>query len=645
MKQTNILFILVSFAFLITYELNTCSEYFEEELKSSCEKYTGDSDGCQYLYGECLPKKDVCLEATSESECQSKTPYNKLYKCSYIDNKCTQVLKDCSEYIKGKTDCMSLSAGDSSKICVLKNGNCVPTQKICSEFTSGVEDPDFCLTLQPSNDKKICLYSSEKKGCVEKYKQCKYYEEDVFVDDRKKEECESIEYYDESKKKFDSSYKCVFDSHKNENTCTREDKECSDIKDKKLCFSHFLNKPNKECVFVNGICKEQYDDCKNADYYGCSSVIIFNEYKEVVYTQKCEWDWEYNECNTVGSRHLDCIKNLPEKECIQYNLESDYERCYINNEGSCISRYIGCPTNSEKEECNSISLLQSNEICIYNENTEECILHYKKCSEYKGTNEYICMNKYASREKDKNCFMENGRCVAKYIYCENYTETDAVPCRAIIPHDSYGNSLNFSYKCVVGDNKRCEMKRKECKDFKTIEDCQFFDISKTKNCVFLNGKCTEQYISCEDYSKSGEKIEESKCNSIVLKDETSRCVFNSGKCENKKKTCSDFNIANYLSKCSEMSANFLYKKCKYSNSICQDVNKTCLEITSKSHDDICENAKVSDPNTKRCITGKNFYCEEIDKIIYTDKTIKSGNLGFFKLSFYNFLYIIFVLIL
>ena len=255
------------------------------------------------------------------------------------------------------------------------------------------------------------------------------------------------------------------------------------------------------------------------------------------------------------------------------------------------------------------------------------------------------MNKYASREKDKNCFMENGRCVAKYIYCENYTETDAVPCRAIIPHDSYGNSLNFSYKCVVGDNKRCEMKRKECKDLETIEDCQFFDISKTKNCVFLNGKCTEQYISCEDYSKSGEKIEESKCNSIVLKDETSRCVFNSGKCENKKKTCSDFNIANYLSKCSEMSANFLYKKCKYSNSICQDVNKTCLEITSKSHDDICENAKVSDPNTKRCITGKNFYCEEIDKIIYTDKTIKSGNLGFFKLSFYNFLYIIFVLIL
>ena len=58
--------------------LNTCSEYFEEELKLSCEKYTGDSDGCQYLYGECLPKKDVCLEATSESECQSKTPYNKI---------------------------------------------------------------------------------------------------------------------------------------------------------------------------------------------------------------------------------------------------------------------------------------------------------------------------------------------------------------------------------------------------------------------------------------------------------------------------------------------------------------------------------------------------------------------------------------
>ena len=644
MKRTNIILILLSLSFLISNELNTCSDYFEEELKSSCEKYTGDSDGCEYVYGECLSKKDICLEATSESECQSKIPYNQLYKCSYIDNKCTQVLKDCSGYIKGKTDCMSLSAGDSSKICALKNGNCVPTQKICSEFTSGVEDPDFCLTLNTSNDKKICIYSSEKKGCVEKYKQCKYYEEDVFVDNRKKEECESIEYYDDSKGKFDISYNCVFDSYRN--TCTKNDKECSDITDKKSCFSHPLNKPNMECVYVNGICKEQNEDCEFTDYNNCGSVTIFNEYKEVDYTKECVWNWDFGDCNIEEVVHESCIENLPESVCIHHNLENNYEGCFINNEGSCIKRYTSCPKNSKKEECNSISLIQSNAKCIYDENTKQCTYSYKECSEYKGTDEYICMNKYTSSEKNKKCFMENGQCVAKYIYCENYTETNAALCSAIIPYDSYGLSLNSTYKCVMGDNKRCERKRKECQDFKTIESCQFFDISKTKNCVFLNGKCTEQYKTCEDYSNSGEKIEESKCNSIVLKDETSRCVFNSGKCENKKKTCSDFNIAHYITKCSEMSEKFIYKKCIYSNSVCQDVNKTCLEIKSKTYDNMCENAKVSDPNTKRCITGKYYYCEEIDKVIYSDKTIKSGNLGlFFKLSFYNFLFNILVLIL
>ena len=49
----------------------------------------------------------------------------------------------------------------------------------------------------------------------------------------------------------------------------------------------------------------------------------------------------------------------------------------------------------------------------------------KDCSEYKGTNEYTCMNNYDSQDKDKKCFMENGHCIEKYIYCENYTGTNA----------------------------------------------------------------------------------------------------------------------------------------------------------------------------------------------------------------------------
>lgn len=643
MKPISIIFILISLSLINSTELNTCSDYFEKELKSSCEKYKGDSSGCQYLNGECLPKKDVCLEATSEDECQRKTPYNKLYKCSYIDSKCSQVLKDCSEYIEGKIDCMSLSAGDSSKICALKNGNCVPTDKICSEFTSGVEEPNFCSTLQSSdNIYKICLYSSEKKGCVEKYKSCYYYEKNTFVDDRKKEECESIEYYDDSKNEIDKSYKCVFDS--NNNSCERKKKECSDITDKDYCFSYNLNKYNKECVYLNGRCQEQYAACFLADYRECSSVTIFDSYQEEDYTKRCVCKDEEYECSLVDVREEDCYKSSSWKNCIHTSLNDYYQRCFINDEGSCVKKYISCPKYSEKEECNSINLVPSNEMCIYDEKEKVCIHHYKDCSVYKGTDEYICMNNYDSLDKDKRCFMENGQCVAKYIYCENYTDTNAAYCSSIIPHNEKRESLNSTYKCVMGINNQCGRKRKECKDFKTIEECQFFDISLKKNCVFLNGQCNEQYITCDDYSNSGETIEESKCNSIVLKDETSKCVFNSGKCESQKKMCSDFNIANYITKCSEMSEKFVYKKCIYSNSICQDVNRTCSEITSRTTDDICENAKVSEPNNKRCIIGKYYGCKEIDKVIYSDKS--SRNVGlFYKLSMYKLLFKIFVLIL
>ena len=279
MKSINIILILISLPFLKEIEFNTCSDYFEKELKSSCEKFNpGDSYGCQYLYGKCFSKKDICTEEADEQQCPGLIPNNPLYKCSYINSRCTQVPKECSDYIEGETDCMSLSAGDSSKICTLKNGNCVPTQKICSEFTSGVEDSDFCSKLQASNVDKICLYSSEKKGCVEKYKECQYYERNTFVDDRNKEECESIEYYNNSIGKFDQSYKCVFDSDKN--SCKREKKQCSDITDKDFCFNYDLYenlyKYDKRCVYIGGQCEEQYEDCFYADYRECSSVTIFN---------------------------------------------------------------------------------------------------------------------------------------------------------------------------------------------------------------------------------------------------------------------------------------------------------------------------------------------------------------------------------
>ena len=145
MKLINIILILISLSFLNENELNTCADYFEEELKSFCERLPAP-DGCQYLNGKCISKKNVCLspEATNEEECTKLIPYNPLYKCSFIDDQCTQVLKECSEYEEGITDCMSLSAGDASKICTIRGGNCVPVNKICTEFSSGVEDSSFC---------------------------------------------------------------------------------------------------------------------------------------------------------------------------------------------------------------------------------------------------------------------------------------------------------------------------------------------------------------------------------------------------------------------------------------------------------------------------------------------------------------------
>ena len=349
-------------------------------------------------------------------------------------------------------------------------------------------------------------------------------------------------------------------------------------------------------------------------------------------------------------RKKDCSNYRSEIICIDENLEDSNQRCFINDKDECVKKYINCPKFSKKEVCNSINLVPSNKICIYDEKEEICILHYKDCSVYKGNNKDICMNNYDSLDKDKKCFMENGKCVAKYIYCENYTDTNAEYCSSIIPHNAKRESVGSTYKCIMGENNRCVRKRKECKDLKTFEECQFFEISLTQNCAFINGKCIEQYKTCENYNNNGNEIKENECNSIILEDETSKCVFDQGKCEKKKKMCSDFNIENYITKCSGISEKFTYKKCIYSDSICKDVNRTCLEITSKTTYDICINAEVSDPDSRRCIPRKSNGCEEIDKVIYSDKVdeVDKGITGLgllYKLSIYNLLFNLFVLIL
>ena len=642
MKPIQIILILISISYINDIEFETCSDYFEEHLKTSCENLNpGDSYGCQYLYGRCFSKKSVCLspEATNADQCNKLIPYNLLYKCSFINGQCTEVLKECSEHEEGKTDCMSLSAGDVSKICSIKGGKCVPVDRNCLEFTSGVDNSSFCYSLTASDKYKKCIYSPEKKGCIERYKSCSDYSQNTFEDDRNREECESIEYG------FDSNYKCVFDP--DDNSCTIEKKECSDIKDKDLCFNYDLGKIRRRCVYIYNRCVEEIESCYDADYWECSSVTIFDDDNTVDTSRICaEEDYECYIKEVERYSDSKCFETWSESTCI-HSATDFRKRCFINDKGICIEKYISCPLyTSSKEECNSIKLAQDNEICIYDEKSRDCNQLKKSCSEYKGTNEYTCMNDYESLDKDKKCFMESGQCKEKYIYCENYTDTDAAYCSSIIPHDGKGKPLDSKYKCVMGENNRCERKRKECKDFNTIDECQFFEISLTKNCAFKKGQCTEQYKTCNDYDNSGEPIEESKCNSIILQDESSKCVFDSGSCIKEKKTCSDFNIDNYFTKCGEMSKKFPYKKCEYSDSVCQDVNRTCLEITSSVTDTICENAKPSDPTKKKCV-AKIYYegCEEINRVIYSDKD-SSDYSGFVYIGFfYKFFLIIFVMLL
>ena len=129
--------------------------------------------------------------------------------------------------------------------------------------------------------------------------------------------------------------------------------------------------------------------------------------------------------------------------------------------------------------------------------------------------------------------------------------------------------------------------------------------SGEKYCIYKDNKCQEEYISCEEYQNTGDTLDETTCNNIMIKDDfVNRCVFTKGTngakdtCQSTRKTCSDFNIDLLAKECFDLASDVNTKKCSLSNKVCASVDKTCLELYSASdaEESICKAAKTSSRN-------------------------------------------------
>ena len=611
-------------------KLKECGDYKSGD---DCEKlYAGTNKRCIMNNGKCEAHYIKCADYTTDVDkvkCELNIPSNTFTKCEW-DTTCKDVYKTyktCSEYTEhDPTTCSNIKIlinndGEDvidhlNKCEIDGSNNCSPTAKKCADYKIQ-EDKDYSCTqfATTDSDNKICVLSGNQ--CIEQYKTCSIYNTQVEQENRNKNNCESIQIYESNQ--FVESKKCVFDATNKE--CNEKPLDCSEIFVEEQCFNHQISDELKKCVFIDGKCKEEYKSCEEYDKKGtndknrddCESIVLFSS-GLIDYSNICTFNEGTHTCSTKPMTSCNDYKSgQSEKYCTNIYLTDSTLKCaYINNK--CIEQYKQCSdyNGNEKNICESI-VVQNNPYrkCILLHD-QYCQENDRECSEYTGNSEFVCNYYFKSLDPNKGCALIGGKCIEQYQFCSDYRGNDKITCESI-------KLSNNGFKCVLDEKEGCIRKNKGCSEATNAADCSRMipsDRSK-KQCIFYDGKCTEQFINCNNYD---ENVEKTVCENIIPNYYyAEKCEYQSGTpniCRSVDKECNEYNIQNLKSFCEMITPSKIQKKCVFSNNSCSEADKTCLELSNNYsvNENICKAATTSDPNNKICsLKTDKSGCQEINK--------------------------------
>ena len=606
-----------------------------------------NSPFCYFSNGRCSTTStgnEECSDFSGKSDyyCFHFKPQNTDKMCVYIDKQCKEQYKTCELYDrrvsdKNKDDCESIILYDEEMAygvetnykCAFIDGKCSTIIKNCSE----IYDSYNCHKTNPADQNKKCIFLFDEDICEEQFKTCELYDKEAI---KTKEICEKILPYEIDGDNLDNDSKCVFEnSH-----CVRKKKECSDFDKQYNCKQFRLDDENKICVFENGKCKEQYKSCSlynndiNKNEEGCKAIKYYILYSDgsvgnIDYRKFCVY--ENNVCKDKEIKTCEDYESwLDEKYCTTKYFDSFYKRCIIKD-NKCITDYTKCPgtrENVSREVCQSIILSYLHQYsCQLNEESETLYCNYGEWHPYSY----------------KKCFIENGKCVEKYIFCSDYSGNNKEYCESIIPHKDYNTSLELTFKCVMGKSG-CEMVPRNCSEAKTREECMNKILAYGIKCSYEDNECKTLYTDCSSYnSYIGDNIDRSICESIELEDHSSKCVFrrmfDRYYCIEIKKECSEISRDyRHEQVCLSLTPSSFENYCDYNRQFCEEKKKSCLELATDSRvtESICSSAPTSAGIKKCYLKEDNSGCEE------KDYDYEGKNLGSFCLKFkFSLLFLIF----
>ena len=558
-------------------------------------------------------------------------------KCVYIGTTCNEDFEKCSDYKGADRDTCKLihplnsdkSGYDILKKCDLNNENkCTEMPKECSDFVKGTDDPDICNAYQPTDSTKMrCVYDYKAEAndnpCKEEYKSCGTYNSER---GKNKEDCENIILIETSKK-------CAYENEQ----CVVRDRTCDDWEEglpEKNCTDIKLT-GNKHCRYIaresteEAKCIEDFNSCN--DYKGTDKETCIKISSESCYLDKDSI------CTKVAATAITCLAaGTDEDKCLNEAKPSDPNKKCLYYGGRCYEDYEKCEDYKEgnPSDCTSI-VLHNGKKCVFDSNTSKCKSIKKVCSEARDQRECgIIFKSGVSNPARYRCEYYSTACVERNMYCSDYKGT-AEGCALIKPYDMEGNNIEVFSKCEIKKaDVGCERVLKDCSEAngspslcQSISEKLEHNTDGKKYCSYLNGLCKEQYISCELYKVAdGETFEDEVCTAIIPKNYLNyHCVADTdentlGKlCKQEENECSEFNtifdINDYRDLCYESNS-----LCSYSTLLgtCSKIEGECNEITFTVTDyarreEACKSISVSDPNKMCSLKNDGLGCEEVEK--------------------------------
>ena len=583
-----------------------CSDFTD---KTCLDLDLGEDKRCVFINEKCEEHSYSC-SGLEKSKCSQNIPSSNAQKCIWKDDNtgCGEEPRKCADYIvysektKNNLECKNhqITTGTKDRLCVLYedkclelyescqkaeteeacinnlpltkdnndeniiyyltkcvwDGGCKAQARLCSDYKKIVNSyvPIYCSLYKSEKEHTTCLMNEEKDKCEEVADSCENYNLMVAEKDRTEEGCKSS--------LCGAGKKCVLENKQ----CKEVKLECGDFTSKYECLNYDPGKEGKKCIFKNNLCVEEYKDCQ--------------AYNDLV----SEADRKKADCESIYS----FMDNYKTYKCVF----SDSKLCEREQVRKC-SDYTG----SDAEECQSYPTEYNYQACVYTDN---------KCVE-------------------KTNFV--------YSFCEDYYGEDKSICESIQPRVSGTRTIDKNSRCVFGGEEgyfSCKKQPKQCSDAKDVIECSSTELSNNKKrCVYIEKNCVEQYKTCEDYEASENVLDKATCESIIIADDNlSKCVFTAGAsgakgtCRKTRKSCSDFNIGHIYDKCLALDSNHDYNdttQCTFSNNICKTELKSCfgLYYSGDANEEICKNAKTSNPNVKCVFQQENKYtkrCLEVNNV-------------------------------